>query len=69
MVSFMENIGEAAGDIWRVLEQNSGPLTTTQIKNRTELPVNLLFAGIGWLAREGKVNVSGSGKKIELSLK
>jgi hypothetical protein len=68
MVSFMENLGEAAGDIWRTLELSEGPLTTTQIKNKTELPDSLLYAGLGWLAREGKIRFGGKGRKIEVSL-
>jgi len=69
MTSYMESIGEAAGDLWRTIQEGGKPLTTTQLKNRTELPEHLLFAGLGWLAREGKIDFSGTGKKIEVFLK
>ena len=69
MPNFTERIGEAAGDMWRTLEQNGSPLSVTQLKNRTELPENLLFSGLGWLAREGKISISGTGKKLEVALK
>ena len=69
MTSYLESIGEAAGDLWRTLQENGPKLTTTQLKNRTELPEHLLYAGLGWLAREGKVIFSTSGKKIEVALK
>jgi hypothetical protein len=69
MTSYLESIGEAAGDLWQTLQDHGTRLSTTQLKNRTELPEHLLFAGLGWLAREGKVSFSQSGKKIEVSLR
>ncbi|WP_455383020.1 winged helix-turn-helix domain-containing protein [Salinispira pacifica] len=69
MSSYLESIGEAAGDLWRTLQDHGAKLSATQLRNRTELPEHLLFAGLGWLAREGKIGFSTSGKKIEVFLK
>jgi hypothetical protein len=69
MTSYLESIGEAAGDLWQTLQDHGSKLTTTQLRNRTELPEHLLFAGLGWLAREGKIGFSTSGRKIEVTLK
>lgn len=69
MTSYLESIGEAAGDLWRTLQDHGPRLSTTQLKNRTELPEHLLFAGLGWLAREGKISFSQTGKKIDVLLK
>ena len=54
MELFENEIGEAAGKIWEVLQDNE-PMSRTKIAKRTGLPTSLLNQGIGWLAREGKL--------------
>ncbi len=49
-----QNIGEAAGAIWRTLNA-SGPMSKDQLCKTTGLAVDLANQGIGWLAREDKI--------------
>ncbi len=49
-----QEIGEAAGKIWKVLEEK-GPMSKAKIAKQTKLPANLVNQGLGWLAREGKL--------------
>lgn len=52
----INNIGENAGKIWTVLNKN-GKMTETKLKKETELASADFYAAMGWLAREGKVQV------------
>src|SRR5439155_344523 len=49
-------IGEAAGQIWRWLEEN-GEATVARLKQDAKLTEPLVYMGIGWLAREGKIEL------------
>lgn len=51
-------IGDAAGTIWQYLAQH-GETSLAQLRQETKLADQLLFMGLGWLAREGKRNSSG----------
>lgn len=51
-----ETIGTWAGEVWNALNGN-GELNLKQLKKATKLKDKEVFAAIGWLAREGKVNV------------
>jgi Winged helix-turn-helix domain (DUF2582) len=60
-------IGSAAGTIWRYLNDH-GEVTLSKVKPGTKLSDQLLFAGIGWLAREEKVNFTAEGRSIRVCL-
>ncbi len=62
------HIGSVAGEIWRYLHAN-GPDTADAIKRKTKLASDAFYAGLGWLAREGKVAIETDGKKVQLALK
>jgi len=64
----INEIGEAAGAIWIALNEK-GEMTMTRLKDETKLTTNMLNMGLGWLAREDKVQFSGSGKNVNVSLK
>ena len=65
----MDNdIGEFAGVIWRILHEK-GALTPAQIKKESNGSDFLVSAALGWLAREGKLKFSTSGKTFKISLK
>jgi hypothetical protein len=70
----VSEIGEAAGIIWRalyyfqILEFQDG-MTVNHLKNDTGLPTSLLYEGLGWLAREGKIELSGQAKNARVFLK
>ena len=48
-----ELIGIAAGKIWNNLGEKK--LTQTQLKKATGLNEKMLFLGLGWLSKEGKI--------------
>jgi len=56
-------IGEAAGQIWRWLEEN-GEATVARLKQDTKLTEPLVYMGIGWLAREGKIELAVFRRKM-----
>jgi hypothetical protein len=62
-------IGEAAGTVWSALEGKSEGLSLTQLKNATELAVELLNQALGWLAREDKIQFLGTGRSTRVALK
>lgn len=51
-----EVIGNNAGTVWVALN-NADVLGIRQIKKITKLKDKEVYAALGWLAREGKVNI------------
>lgn len=51
-----ETIGTNAGSVWVALN-TADALGVKQIKKITKLKDKEVFAALGWLAREGKVNI------------
>ena len=52
----INNIGNNAGLVWNALNAN-GKMTEAKLKKETGLASAEFFAALGWLAREGKLNV------------
>ena len=52
----INNIGNNAGLVWNALNAN-GRMTETKLKKETGLASAEFFAALGWLAREGKLNI------------
>lgn len=50
----VNQIGEAAGQVWRCLKEN-GEMAPSAVAKKTGLKRDILFAGIGWLARENNI--------------
>lgn len=66
---FEEKAGELAGKIWEALNEG-GELTGKEIKKAIKTRSDKdLFLGLGWLLREGKLNVTEGEKEISVSLK
>ena len=65
----VEKIGCDAGLVWNALNE-ADVLGVKQLKKITKLKDKEVYAAIGWLAREGKVNVEESedGKDLLVSL-
>lgn len=65
----VETIGTWAGLVWNALNE-AEVLGNKEIKKVTKLKDKELYAAIGWLAREGKLNIAESedGKELVLSL-
>ena len=65
----VNEIGEMAGKIWAALVEENKAMTVSQLRKKTKLPEDLLYMGIGWLAREDKLQLSGTPATMEVSLK
>ena len=64
-----DEIGEAAGTIWRHLAAEREATTLRRLKNSTGLSDHLLLMGLGWLAREGKVRLNQRPRGLEVALR
>ncbi len=69
MEDLSAQIGEAAGVLWHALEGSTSWVTATQLRNRTALSNDMLQRALGWLAREGKIQLELSGKVVKVMLK
>ncbi len=54
--SNVDQIGTTAGIIWHHLSE-TGPLSLTRLVKEVGAPRDLVMQGVGWLAREGKVEI------------
>ena len=61
-------IGNAAGTIWRYLDQH-GETTLAGLRQGTKLSEQLLFMGVGWLAREDKLSFEKEGRTMNIRMK
>ncbi len=62
----VEEIGTNAGKVWEAL--SNGAKSVKDVKKATKMTDKQVFAAIGWLAREGKLNVSEADKEVYVSL-
>jgi Winged helix-turn-helix domain (DUF2582) len=67
-MSETSEIGASAGKIWHYLDKN-GAASITKISTDTGLGKNDVQRGIGWLAKEGKLQVELKGRTETLSLR
>jgi hypothetical protein len=63
-----ETIGEIAGQIWQLLD-SQGAQSVPAIRRAISAPDDVIFASIGWLAREDKLSFSKSGRSLTISLR
>ena len=63
----METIGQSAGQIWEYLNAN-GESTLTKMKKDLDLQGNFAELGLGWLEREGKVEITRKGTSTKVRL-
>ncbi len=63
-----EEIGGAAGKIWKYLDKN-GEASVSKITKETGLGKTEVQRAIGWLAKEDKLNFEINGRTETLSLK
>ena len=64
----VETIGLWAGAVWNALNDAKGTLNVKGLKKATKLKEKEVYAAIGWLAREGKVNVNEAEAEVEVTL-
>ena len=66
-VCCVTQIGEVAGNVWRVLSEK-GPLSTTKLVKAVSEPRDTVMQALGWLAREGKISIDDDGRNRMVSL-
>ena len=68
MQELQEQIGMSAGQIYNYLN-NNGETTFSKIKKELDLKGNFADLGLGWLAREDKVEISKKGSSVNVRIK
>jgi hypothetical protein len=63
----VEQVGETAGQVWQCLSKN-GKTAVAAIEKEVDAPKPLIDMAIGWLAREGKVDLKQAGKTVKVWL-
>ena len=64
----IQPIGETAGKVWRLLNEN-GEASLSQLKRGIKTDPNLILQAIGWLAREDKLCIEKKGRYVTYTLK
>jgi hypothetical protein len=64
----VEQIGETAGDVWRLLTDR-GSLSMAQIVKQLDAPRDLVMMALGWLAREDKIAIDNESRGRTVSLR
>ena len=62
-------IGLSAGQIYSYLAENKGQATFTKMKKDLDLKGNFAELGLGWLAREEKIELAKKGNSINIKLR
>ena len=62
-----EKIGGVAGEIWQVLGTR-GETALTQLPRMVKYKSEVTYQGLGWLAREGKINYTTKAGKTFITL-
>lgn len=64
-----QEIGLSAGQIYNYLAENEGQATFTRLKKDLDLKGNFAELGLGWLAREDKIELAKSGNSWKVRLR
>ena len=64
----ISKIGITAGKIWKYIDKNS-EVTALKLKSVLGITNTVLYMGVGWLAREGKIRIVEYAKGYKISLK
>jgi hypothetical protein len=67
-LSLEEQIGFSAGEIYNYLHAN-GTTSFAKMKKELDLKGNFADLGLGWLARENKVEIQQKGPAVKVSLR
>ncbi len=65
--SYTAQIGKTAGLVWKLLNDD-GPISLAKLAKQVDAPRDLVMQAVGWLAREGKVEIEESGRAKTISL-
>jgi hypothetical protein len=63
-----EDIGKTAGIIWECLSRQKKPITLTTLKKEVSASSTILTMALGWLAREGKINIDISDESFSYKI-
>jgi hypothetical protein len=66
-LSNVAHIGEVAGSVWQALSED-GPLSTAKLVKAVGEPRDTVMQAVGWLAREGKVQLDDRGRNRVVTL-
>ena len=64
----IERIGQTAGLVWHFL-QSHGESTLSGVEKGVEAPKAMVSMAVGWLAREGKIDVRDEKRAVRISLR
>ena len=67
-LSLEEQIGFSAGEIYNYLH-TKGTTSFAKMKKELDLKGNFADLGLGWLARENKVDIQQKGPAVKVSLR
>ncbi len=59
-----EVFGVNAGKVWKALKDAGRPMTAKEIAGSSGLKITDVYAALGWLGREGKIEIIREKKKI-----
>ncbi|VVB55365.1 Uncharacterised protein [uncultured archaeon] len=62
-------IGFAAGDVYNLLKQKDKPIPLKMVTDGVQHDPRVTALAVGWLAREGNVNIIQDQQRILISLK
>lgn len=68
VVCDLPRIGETAGIIWRLLDEQ-GPLSMAQVVKQSGESRDLVMLALGWLAREDKIEIDAESRGRTVSLR
>ena len=64
----IKRIGETAGMVWNFLRSN-GDSSLSALEKGVEAPRSMVSMAVGWLAREGKIEVKDEKRAVRIVLR
>jgi hypothetical protein len=64
----IKRIGETAGLVWNFLQSN-GDSSLSALEKGVEAPRSMVSMAVGWLAREGKIEVKDEKRAVRIILR
>jgi hypothetical protein len=68
MATCISQIGETAGQVWQILNSR-GTLTIPKLVKEIDVPRDVIMQALGWLAREGKIDIEEDSRTKTVSLR
>jgi hypothetical protein len=66
-MSGVQDIGDTAGKVWNFLHER-GQSKLSAVEQGVRAPKSLVYMAVGWLAREGKLEVRQERRTVQVSL-